>query len=108
MAGLLARITGGDDDSNLLGLSSRYKMPADVRAKRDHEVGVSIARVQVIETDVRGVEHIGTVAIQAMANISDLAERAAMRAPEERSRVDSVADNVALVLNRKLMELGGQ
>lgn len=106
--GLLARITGTDDDmSNALGLSSRFSMPSDIRKERDREVGKSIARTQIIETDIRGVEHVGTVAISAMSNITTIAERAAGLVPEERARLDSVADTVALVLNRKVTELGG-
>lgn len=106
--GFLARLTGEPaDGENLLGLPSRYHMPADVRRERDREVGKSMARTQVVATDIRGVQYAGTVAIAAMANVSDVAERAAMRTPEERARIDSVADTVAVALNQKITELAG-
>lgn len=107
MGGVLARLTGAEaGGGSLLGLSSRFSMPADIRRERDREVGKSVARTQVVEADIRGLEHAGTVAIHAMSNITNIAEMAAARLPEERARVDSVADNFAVLMNRKLAELG--
>jgi uncharacterized protein (UPF0218 family) len=107
---ILARLAGADDDderNNLLGLLSRYSMPKDVRQERDREVGKSIARTQVIATDVRGIEYVGDLVVQAISNTSVKAQRAAARAPYERERVDMAADVVSAVLARKVQELGG-
>ena len=102
--GLLARRA---DDANVLGLSSRASMPRDVRHERDREVARSIARTQVMEADIKGIEHATYVGMHAATNITTVNETLAASIPYERGRVDAMADMGALAIQNKLRELGG-
>lgn len=97
----------GDRDPNPLGLPSRYEIPREVRKARDVEIGKSIARTQVIEMDMQGIEHAGHTALMATRSISQASESAAMSMPHDRHRLDAVADMVSVMLQAKLRELGG-
>lgn len=100
--GLLSR-----RDDNILDLSSRVSMPRAVRIERDFELGRSVARTQVIEGDIKGIEHATYVAMHAATNITTVSETLAASIPYERARVDAMADMGALAIQNKLRELGG-
>lgn len=102
--GLLSR---RDDDRNILGLPSRYEVPRDVRKIRDTEIGKSIARTQVVEMDMRGIEHATMVASLAIVNVALAAEAAAAQIPYSRHLVDGITNMSAAMMQMKLRELGG-
>lgn len=106
MGGVLALFGGADENRNLLRLQSRLSMPADIRRSVNRELAVEAGRVQVQTTRMRGVEYGGQVAMQCVTSITKAAELAAGECPEERARVDGVADTVAVTIARLVAELG--
>lgn len=99
--GLMRR---GDDPLRLS--SSAERMPADVRRQRDRELAVEAARGQVTTFRIETVHTVSHVAMWAAANISRQAEAAAAIVPEERQRVDAVADVATMTIQQLMMQLG--
>lgn len=102
--GFLAR--RDDTSTDLLRLPSRAPLPRSIRRQADQAIGQERARTLVQLTRLQGIGQVGDAAITVTAYISDRAEAAACRNPEERARVDSVADVVALACMNLVQEIG--
>jgi hypothetical protein len=81
-------------------------MPKEIRRARDYEIARDDARVEVITKRMEGVGWGGIVATHVVDNVSQCVEVAASHIPEERHRVDSIAETVAITMNRLVAELG--
>ena len=97
-----------NNNGDLLGLSSRYKMPANVSKARDEEIGKSIARTQVIKTDMAGLADAGYAYIFATESLTSATTAAIGRTPDAYDRLQAGIDTVANAMQAKLRELGGQ
>lgn len=96
-----------NDPAHILRLESRRrKMPKEIRRARDYEIARDDARVEVITKRMEGVGWGGIVATHVVDNVSQCVEVAASHIPEERHRVDSIAETVAITMNRLVAELG--
>ncbi|GJF03610.1 hypothetical protein [Pseudonocardia sp. D17] len=102
-------LTPRDDvNKNPLGLSSRYEVPREIRKARDTEVGKSIARTQVVEMDMRGIEHAAIAAQAAVRNLILAGDAAAMQVPINKAPlIMGITNMAAIMLQTKLSELGG-
>lgn len=92
--------------SDPLRLPSRSPIPRALRAKTEMAIGEERARILVQLTRMQGVGQVGDAAIAVTTFITDRAEAAAIRHPDERSRVDAVADIVAAACMNLVQEIG--
>lgn len=92
--------------SDLLRLPSRAELPRDVRNRVDQAMGEERGRTMVQMTRMQGLGQVGDAAIGITTFITGRAEQAAMRYPDDRGRVDAVADMVATACMRLVEEQG--
>jgi hypothetical protein len=96
-----------ENSGSLLGLSSRFTMPKDVRKERDTEVAKSIARTQVIEVDILGIERATEVGVVAGSNINNVTQAAINRHPWDADGAAAMAATGKAAIQRRIQELGG-
>jgi hypothetical protein len=87
-------------------LSNRNDMPKEVRDELRRELAVDDARRELAINRVQNICTVADVAMLATAFLSRQAEVAALAVPEERGRIDVVADTGASLVQKALMDYG--
>ncbi len=96
-----------EPENNLLRLSGslNHRMPRDVRQEMERNLGVDNARKEVVNNRVRNITEAVQIAMLATSHLTSQAEAAARVVPEERDRIDQIADLGNNLIRTALNEL---